>query len=66
MPSNPFDAQPQTPQPFPEEYVSSLFQSPAFVNQLESYLAARGKQAATDDDYDDDDLSNKDNVDDDE
>ncbi|MFS7949996.1 hypothetical protein Hanom_Chr06g00578151 [Helianthus anomalus] len=48
------------------EYVSSLFQTPAFVNQLESYLAARGKQAATEDDYDNDDLFDKDDEDDDE
>ncbi|MFS7955091.1 hypothetical protein Hanom_Chr07g00638531 [Helianthus anomalus] len=34
-----------------------LFQSPAFVNQLESFLAARGKQVAPDDEYDDDDLT---------
>ncbi|KAJ0453287.1 hypothetical protein HanHA300_Chr15g0588691 [Helianthus annuus] len=66
MPSNPFGAQPQTPQPLSEEYVSSLFQTPAFVNQLESYLAARGKQATTDDDYDDADLFDKDDEDDDE
>ncbi|XP_022040029.1 uncharacterized protein LOC110942563 [Helianthus annuus] len=35
------------------EYVSTLFQSPAFINQLESFLAARGKQVAPDDEYDD-------------
>ncbi|XP_035830853.1 uncharacterized protein LOC118480226 [Helianthus annuus] len=42
------------------EYVSTLFQSPAFINQLETFLAARGKQAATDDDYDYDNLFDKD------
>ncbi|MFS7909368.1 hypothetical protein Hanom_Chr01g00093801 [Helianthus anomalus] len=60
--SNPFSAQPQTAQPFSEEYVSTLFQSPAFVNQLESFLPARGKQVggkqvAPDDESDDDDLT---------
>ncbi|MFS7966421.1 putative transposase, Ptta/En/Spm, plant [Helianthus anomalus] len=52
-PSNTCNAQPQTAQPFSEEYVSTLFQSPAFINQLESFLAARGKQVAPDDEYDD-------------
>ncbi|XP_035844140.1 uncharacterized protein LOC118490551 [Helianthus annuus] len=42
-PSNTCSAQLQTAQPFSKEYVSTLFQSPAFVNQLESFLAARGK-----------------------
>ncbi|MFS7909718.1 hypothetical protein Hanom_Chr02g00097871 [Helianthus anomalus] len=56
-PSNPFNTLPQTAQPFTEEYVSTLFQSPAFVNQLESFLAARGKQVAPDDEYDDDGLT---------
>ncbi|KAM0020836.1 putative transposase, Ptta/En/Spm, plant [Helianthus debilis subsp. tardiflorus] len=51
--SNTCNAQPQTEQPFSEEYVSTLFQSPAFINQLESFLAARGKQVAPDDEYDD-------------
>ncbi|KAJ0523977.1 hypothetical protein HanIR_Chr10g0499561 [Helianthus annuus] len=49
MSSNMFGAQPQTPQPFSE---------------LDSYLAAKGKQAANDDD--DDNLFDKDDEDDDE
>ncbi|MFS7989211.1 hypothetical protein Hanom_Chr11g01044071 [Helianthus anomalus] len=49
MSANFFGAQSQTPQPFSEEYVSSLFQTPVFLNQLDSYLAT-GKQAANVDD----------------
>ncbi|KAJ0880388.1 hypothetical protein HanRHA438_Chr10g0462531 [Helianthus annuus] len=64
MPSNVSSAQPQTQQPFSEEYVSSLFQTLAFLNQLDSYLAAKGKQATND--YDDDDLFDKYDEDDDE
>ncbi|KAJ0884493.1 hypothetical protein HanPSC8_Chr10g0434301 [Helianthus annuus] len=40
------------------------FQIPIFLNQLDSYLAAKGKQAAND--YDDDDLFDKDDEVDDE
>ncbi|MFS8020075.1 hypothetical protein Hanom_Chr15g01411291 [Helianthus anomalus] len=45
------------------ENVWSLFQTPAFINQLDSYLATKGKQATIDDDNDD--LFDKDDEDDD-
>ncbi|MFS7914236.1 hypothetical protein Hanom_Chr02g00151031 [Helianthus anomalus] len=61
MPSNVFGAQPQTSQPYSEEDVSSLFQTPAFLNQLDSCLTSKGKQAANDDD----DIFEKDDEDDD-
>ncbi|MFS7914250.1 hypothetical protein Hanom_Chr02g00151191 [Helianthus anomalus] len=60
MPSNVFGVQPQTSQPYSEEDVSSLFQTPAFLNQLDSCLTSKGKQVADDDD----DIFEKDDEDD--
>ncbi|KAF5767376.1 hypothetical protein HanRHA438_Chr14g0633601 [Helianthus annuus] len=51
-PSNLSASQPQTQEPFSEEFVNSLFQTPTFLNQLDNYLGSKGNQTANDDDSD--------------
>ncbi|KAF5756897.1 hypothetical protein HanXRQr2_Chr17g0820331 [Helianthus annuus] len=47
-------SQARTQEPFSEDFVNSLFQTPSFLSQLNNYLASQGKGKSND--YDSDDL----------
>ncbi|KAM0018995.1 hypothetical protein Hdeb2414_s0026g00680391 [Helianthus debilis subsp. tardiflorus] len=56
--SNMSSSQARTQEPFSEDFVKSLFQTPSFLNQLNNYLASQGKGKSND--YNSDDLFDND------
>ncbi|KAJ0514277.1 hypothetical protein HanHA300_Chr10g0367761 [Helianthus annuus] len=54
--SNMSSSQARTQEPFSEDFVNSLFQTPSFLNQLNNYLASQGKGKGKSKDYDSDNL----------
>ncbi|KAJ0804542.1 hypothetical protein HanPI659440_Chr02g0039231 [Helianthus annuus] len=58
--SNMSSSQARTQEPFSEDFVNSLFQTPSFLNQLNNYLASQGKGKEKSNDNDSDDLFDND------
>uniref|UniRef100_A0A251V4C2 Uncharacterized protein n=2 Tax=Helianthus annuus TaxID=4232 RepID=A0A251V4C2_HELAN len=49
-------SQARTQEPFSEDFVNSLFQTPSFLSQLNNYLASQGKGKGKSKGYDSDNL----------
>ncbi|XP_035845418.1 uncharacterized protein LOC110934152 [Helianthus annuus] len=54
--SNMSSSQARTQEPFSDDFVTSLFQTPSFLSQLNNYLASQGIGKGKSNDYDCDDL----------